>query len=92
MPTNETTTPAYRWQLIADACKAIKCNLSALDKAMELEAAGVADAMAAAFAWAVTKRLGAIAQGRVAFVWNTLLGEIPFLCEMVADAVSERRN
>ena len=40
MPTNETTTPAFRWQLIADACKAINCNLAALDGAQELLAAG----------------------------------------------------
>lgn len=71
MPTNNkpngTITPACRWQLIADACKAINCNLAALEEAQELDAAGNAAAKIAIYsAWAATESLGAVAQARVA--------------------------
>lgn len=72
MPTNNkpngTITPACRWQLIADACKAINCNLAALDGAQELDAAGVAaDAKITIYsAWAAVVFLGVVAQARVA--------------------------
>ncbi|MBQ6457366.1 MAG: hypothetical protein IJJ51_01010 [Kiritimatiellae bacterium] len=81
MPTNETITPAYRWQLIADACEAIRCNLSALDEAQQLDAAGDAAAKIAGYAIAATMCLGAVAQDRVAA-----------LCPAAADATAAHRD
>ena len=66
MPINETITPAYRWQLIADACKAINYNLAALEEAQELLAAGGTAAKIAIYAWTATKFLEVVAQGSVA--------------------------
>ena len=81
MPTNETTTPACRWQLISDACKAINCNLAALDGAQELLAAGGTAAKIAIYAWTATKFLDVVAQDRVAA-----------LCPAAADATVAHRD